>query len=165
MARTFTNTPEPRYVEKAKHAEHIAGLENLGLDAIQNFEELVKVIPTEIVIQNGKLYLAHDSVILTGQDGVPLADVIEKVMISDVPETATQGTLSEEQLNTLLSDESAYIMFNHEKFYLMDAGHTEGFLTYSHVGVDSNVIHTKTITITVSTRAWILVDVEHVANN
>lgn len=164
MARTYTNVPEPRYVEKAKHAEHVAGLEGLGLDAIRNFEELVKVIPTEIIIQNGKLYLAHDSIILTGQDGVPLSDVIERVEISDVPETATQGTLTEEQLDTLLTDESAYIMFNHEKFYLMDAGHTEGFLTYSHVGVDSNVIHTKTFTITVSTRGWVLTDVEHSAN-
>lgn len=165
MGRTYTNTPEPRYVEKAKTAEHIAGLEGLGLDGIQNFEELVRVIPTEIVIQNGKLYLAHDSIILTGQDGVPLADVIEKVEITNVLPTAKQGSLSKEQLNVLLTDESAYVMFNHEKFYLMDSGHTAGFLTYSHVGIDSNVIHIKTITITVSTRGWVLSDVEHITNN
>lgn len=160
MSRTYTNTPEPRYVAKAKRAEHIAGLEGLSLDAVQNFEELVKVIPTEIVVQDGKLYLAHDSVILTGQDGLPLADVIEKVEITDVLPTATQGSLTASQLAILLNDESAYIMFNHEKFYLMDAGHTSGFLTYSHVGADSNVIHVKTFTITVSTRGWVLTDLE-----
>lgn len=158
--RTFTDVAEPRYVEKAKHAEHIAGLEGLGLDAIQNFEELVKAIPTEIIVQNGRLYLAHDTIVLSGQDGLPLNDLIEVVEITDVLPTATQGTLTETQLATLLADKSAYIMFNHEKFYLMDEGHTEGFLTYSHVGVDSNIIHLKTFTITVNTRGWVITDVE-----
>ena len=138
MSRTFTDTPEPRYVEKAKVAEKLAGQEGLTLDNIDNFEDFLKVIPTEIVVKDGRLYLAHDTVILTGQDGLPLADLIEKVMINDVPTTATQGTLTEAQLATLQNDAAAYIMFNHEKFYLMDEGHTEGFLTYSHVGVDSN---------------------------
>lgn len=164
MSRTYTNVPEPRYVEKAKHAEHITGLDGLGLNAIQNFEELLKVIPTEIVINNGKLYLAHDSIILTGQDGVPLSDVIEKVEITDVVPTATQGVLTDAQLALLMNDESAYIMFNHEKFYLMDSGHTAGFLTYSHVGVDSNEIHVKTFTITISTKGWVLTDVVLDAN-
>lgn len=154
--RTFTDTPEPRYVERAKHLD---GMENLSLDNIANLEELLKVIPTEIQVKDGKLYLAHDTVILTGQDGLPLVDLIEKVMINDVPVTATQGTLTEAQLATLQNDAAAYIMFNHEKFYLMDEGHTEGFLTYSHVGVDSDVIHIKTITITINTRGWVMTDV------
>lgn len=154
--RTFTDTPEPRYVERAKHVDGLAGLD---LNNISNIEELIKVIPTEIQVKDGKLYLAHDTIILTGQDGLPLADLIEKVEITDVPETATQGTLSEAQLTTLQNDAAAYIMFNHEKFYLMDEGHTEGFLTYSHVGVDSDVIHIKTITITINTRGWVMTDV------
>lgn len=154
--RTFTDTPEPRYVERAKHLD---GMDGLSLNNIANLEELLKVIPTEIQVKDGKLYLAHDTVILTGQDGLPLVDLIEKVMINDVPVTATQGTLTEAQLTTLQNDAAAYIMFNHEKFYLMDEGHTEGFLTYSHVGVDSDVIHIKTITITINTRGWVMTDV------
>lgn len=159
MSRTFTDTPEPRYVERAKVAEKLAGQEGLTLDNIDNFEDFLKVIPTEIVVKDGKLYLAHDTIILTGQDGLPLTGLIEKVEITDVPETAVQGTLTEAQLNTLQNDAAAYIMFNHEKFYLMDEGHTEGFLTYAHVGVDSDIIHIKTITITINTRGWVMTDV------
>lgn len=82
------------------------------------------------------------------------------VEFDDFPETATQGTITEEQLAILQDNENNYIMFNHEKFYLMDIGHTEGFLTYSHVGVENNVFMIKAISITVSTKAWQLLVTE-----
>lgn len=71
-------------------------------------------------------------------------------------ETAKNGTLTAEQLATLQANETNYIMFNHEKYYLMDKGHTEGYLTYTHVGYENNQQWIKAITITISTLAWVL---------
>lgn len=78
------------------------------------------------------------------------------VSIDDVPTTATNGTLTETQLNTLLTNSNAYILFNNEKYYLMDEGHTEDYYTYTHIGYDNNIQWVKSITITVSTLAWVL---------
>lgn len=148
MSRTYTDVAEPRYVERAKHCD----------EANADFEALVKVVPTEIIVKDGKLYLAHDTVILTGQTGLPISSLIQKVEITGIPASATNGTLTDAQLALLQSDETAFIMFNHEKFYLMDEGHTEGFLTYTHVGIDNDEIHIKTFTITIATKAWVLTD-------
>lgn len=149
MARTYSDTPEPRYVERAKHCD----------DPNSDYESLVKVMPTEIVLKDGKLFLAHDTQILTGQDGLALSSLATPVEITDVPDTAVNGTLTASQLATLQNNEAAYIMFNHEKFYLMDEGHTEGYLTYTHVGYDNGDTHIKTLTITLNTKAWVINDV------
>lgn len=85
-------------------------------------------------------------------------DRVFGVEITDVPSAATNGTLTEIQLATLQASDSNYIMFNNEKYYLNDKGHTEGYLTYSHVGAQSDEIYLKTITITISTRAWVLLE-------
>lgn len=72
------------------------------------------------------------------------------------PSTATQGTLSTSNLNKLVNSEIAYIIFNNEKYYLEDKGHTAGYLTYSHVGYENAAHILKTITITINTGAWVL---------
>lgn len=92
--------------------------------------------------------------------GIPSA-----VEFDNFPETATQGNLTEEQLVILQHSENNYIMFNHEKFYLMDIGHTEGFLTYGHIGVENNVFMIKAISITISTRAWKMLVTELTPNS
>lgn len=73
-----------------------------------------------------------------------------------LPASATNGTLTAEQLALLQSSENNYIMFQHEKYYLEDKGHVEGYITYTHTGYESNTYWIKSITITVSTRAWVL---------
>lgn len=84
--------------------------------------------------------------------------IIEQVSVITIEAmpTATEGILTDEQLQVLQENDSNYIMFNHEKFYLNDKGHIEGFLTYSHLGYENNNMYAKTITITVSTKSWIL---------
>lgn len=79
-----------------------------------------------------------------------------KAITIDALEAATNGTLTAEQLATLQADETNYIMFNHEKYYLMDKGHIEGYLTYSHVGYENNTMWLKSITVTISTLGWVL---------
>lgn len=73
-----------------------------------------------------------------------------------LPASATNGVLTAEQLALLQASENNYIMFQHEKYYLEDKGHVEGYITYTHTGYESNTYWIKSITITVSTRAWVL---------
>ena len=73
-----------------------------------------------------------------------------------LPASATNGTLTVEQLALLQSSENNYIMFQHEKYYLEDKGHVEGYITYTHTGYENSTYWIKSITITVSTRAWVL---------
>lgn len=82
--------------------------------------------------------------------------VTVQVVNIDSPATATNGTLTAAQLATLQASDQNYIMFNHEKYYLGDKGHQEGFLTYSHVGYENGSHFLKSITITISTLAWVL---------
>lgn len=70
--------------------------------------------------------------------------------------TGTSGTLTSSQLAILRSNEDCKIMFNNEVYRLEDKGHTEGYLTYTHNGYDNNEHWQKCITITISTRSWVL---------
>lgn len=73
-----------------------------------------------------------------------------------LPASATNGVLTVEQLALLQSSENNYIMFQHEKYYLEDKGHVEGYITYTHTGYENSTYWIKSITVTVSTRAWVL---------
>lgn len=72
------------------------------------------------------------------------------------PSTATNGTLTQGQLVTLQESDLNYIIFNNEIYSLNDKTHTADTLTYSHVGFENGKHLLKTISITVSTRAWVL---------
>lgn len=82
---------------------------------------------------------------------------IVNVEITGVPASATSGVLSQEQLGMLQSSNNTAIIFNEEKYVLMDIQHEDGFLVFSHVGHDTiNEFFIKCITVTISTRAWVL---------
>lgn len=70
--------------------------------------------------------------------------------------TATNGTLTAEQLAKLQANDLNYIIFNNEFYYLGDKGYQEGYLGYTHNGYENSTGWQKTITITISTRAWAL---------
>lgn len=83
-------------------------------------------------------------------------DTAEAVII-DSPVTATSGVLTQAQLTTLQASDSNYIIFNNELYRLDDKQFNEGFLIYSHVGQDNTKnIFIKEISITISTRGWVL---------
>lgn len=89
-----------------------------------------------------------------GQDGT----VIESIFIQG-PSTATQGTLTVAQVNTLGRNDENYIVFNNEIYNLQDKEHDSGYLIYSHIGHNStNDFMIKCITITKSTRSWVLTE-------
>lgn len=76
----------------------------------------------------------------------------------NAPSTSTNGQLTKEQLDTLQSNAGAYLMFNNEVYRLQDTQHISGYLVYSHLGFENTTSKymIKCITITVSTRGWVL---------
>lgn len=94
-------------------------------------------------------------------DGVlTLREVIKlgepTTVVIDTEPTETNGTLTRKQLEILQASEENKIMFNHEKYYLMKIEDTQGFLTYTHIGIENGIIYIKTFTITVNTKSWVL---------
>lgn len=77
------------------------------------------------------------------------------------PDTAQNGTLTDEQFSTLQNDSSARIKLNNEYYILMDEGHTEGIINYIHTGWNGETDQTKSINITTATKAWTLKIGEH----
>lgn len=88
--------------------------------------------------------------------GLSDEDIARSVTLSN-PSTATNGTLTELELSTLLASNLNFIIFNNEIYYLSDKGHTEGIVSYTHNGWNGAAIQNKSINITLSTREWTLV--------
>lgn len=142
----------------------IPGIEAVDLTTVENIEQVDKGY--KIYYSQGDVTIpivAGEGVVIDiAEDETSLEfhidgnNIVEEVEITDVSASAVEGTLTTEQMTTLQLNDANYIMFNHEKYILMDKGHTEGLLGYSHVGVENNVINIKNITITISTRGWIL---------
>lgn len=74
------------------------------------------------------------------------------------PSTSTNGQLTAAQLSILQQNKGSYLMFNNEIYRLQDNEHESGYLVYSHIGYDNTeqTYKIKCITITVSTRGWVL---------
>lgn len=82
----------------------------------------------------------------------------EKVSIT-VQAGTSSGTVTDEQLVKLQENEANYIEMVNDKeiYYLNDNGHVDGYLTYSHVGIENSKATIKTLTITVSTKSFVIV--------
>lgn len=76
-----------------------------------------------------------------------------------LPQGATRGTLTEEQLTILSASPQNYIEMVNDKelYYLNDPGHESGFYTYSHVGIENSKATIKTLTITVRAKSFVIV--------
>lgn len=85
----------------------------------------------------------------------------EEVQIT-APITSTNGRLSTAQLATLQANKGAYLMFNNEIYRLQDTQHESGYLVYSHIGYEDSTAtyKVKCITVTISTRNWVLTERE-----
>lgn len=92
-----------------------------------------------------------------GPQGPAGAD-IQIVTITGIPSTATQGTLTQTQVQTLLDHPGNYIQFFNENFYPQDVETDEGYIVYSHVGMFEGNMKIKTITLTIATGGWVLTE-------
>ena len=82
--------------------------------------------------------------------------------ISGVPTNSTSGTLPGDVSWTYLKGhpEKLRLLFNKEFYQFADNQHTAGKLVFSHVGYESGQLIVKTITITISTRGWVLTTIK-----
>lgn len=114
-----------------------------------------------ITIDSGAL--GRSTITLTSKKASSGAKIVRLINETDLqaieittPESGTNGTLTDEQLAVLKHSNSNYIILNKECYYLADNEHMSGYRVYSHVGYESSTYFTKCITITLSTKAWVL---------
>lgn len=79
-----------------------------------------------------------------------------QVLTISAPAAATNGIFTDAEFNALQMSDNVSIMFNHEKYYLNDNDHIAGYKTYTHVGYENNSTIIKAITVTISTKSWVL---------
>ena len=102
---------------------------------------------------------------VTYSNGVPTAiDSLTKSSIEGLlgysiiltPDNATQGTLTQEQVDVLRFNPNAYLVLNNELYYLNNNQSTPGILVYTHNGYDGQKGIRKYISVTISTRGWVM---------
>lgn len=86
----------------------------------------------------------------------PAGTGVEIVYITGISETATEGTLSSEDVATLTASPMNYIQFFNENFYPQDVEIEKGYIVYSHVGTLDNITKIKTLVLTIATGGWVL---------
>ena len=77
-------------------------------------------------------------------------------IITLTPASATQGTLTPDEVNELTTDTSVKLQLNNEFYYLNDNQHTPGVLVYTHNGYHGQKGIRKCISVTISTRGWVM---------
>lgn len=78
----------------------------------------------------------------------------------NLPVNADQGTLSVEQFEELISSPYNTIKCNNEYYRLNDDMTESGYLVYSHTGQHTGKTYVKTLTITISTRGFVIETIE-----
>lgn len=90
---------------------------------------------------------------------------VGEVVSITAPAGATNGTLTTPQLQAINRyicsfnggfNNNTWILLNNERYYPMSYGHQEGYRTYANVEYESNDFTIKSITVTLSTGAWVL---------
>lgn len=98
------------------------------------------------------------------EDGTHLVVRLDKSQevqyVELTPATAKNGTLTVTQWNILQANKGNCIILNNEIYRLADGENVEGLITYVHTGWDGTARKDKSISITVSTKAWTLVEAE-----
>lgn len=74
-------------------------------------------------------------------------------IIVTVPSGATQGTLTETQYQSLISNDNNWVVIDNERYLLMDKQHEAGMLVYTHDGYSTKGTQ-KYFCLTMSTRAF-----------
>lgn len=77
-------------------------------------------------------------------------------IITLTPASATQGTLTQDEVNELTTDMSVKLQLNNELYYLNNNQSTPGVLVYTHNGYDGQKGVNKYISVTISTRGWVM---------
>ena len=98
------------------------------------------------------------------EDGTHLVVRLDKSQevqyVELTPASEIRGILTDTQWNILQANKGNCIIHNNEIYRLADNQSVSGLITYVHTGLDGTSRLDKSISITVSTKAWILVITE-----
>lgn len=117
-------------------------------------------------IQTGEIYLpikgGNGITVGTASDNKFLEVKVDQhtyfhYTITGVSSSSTNGTLAQEIVDALKVADMAIVTFNNENYYKADNQHTTGKLVFSYVGYEESKLIIKTITITIATKGWVLI--------
>lgn len=133
------------------------------IDTITTSSDITIINKTNTTFDITTEYVSAGIITITSKKASSGAKIVRLINETDLqaieittPESGTNGTLTDEQLAVLKHSNSNYIILNKECYYLADNEHMSGYRVYSHVGYESSTYFTKCITITLSTKAWVL---------
>lgn len=93
----------------------------------------------------------------TNKQDITSLEAEASIEVIITPASATSGTLTEEQYNTLITNDNCYIKLN-EVVYTLSKNSATGVLIYSSKYL-SDTKTMRTITVTKSTKAWVMAEV------
>lgn len=133
------------------------------IDTITTSSDITITNKTNTTFHITTEYVSAGIITITSKKASSGAKIVRLINETDLqaieittPESGTNGTLTDEQLAVLKHSNCNYIILNKECYYLADNEHMSGYRVYSHVGYESSTYFTKCITITLSTKAWVL---------
>ena len=133
------------------------------IDTITTSSDITIINKTNTTFYITTEYVSAGIITITSKKASSGAKIVRLINETDLqaieittPESGTNGTLTDEQLAVLKHSNRNYIILNKECYYLADNEHMSGYRVYSHVGYESSTYFTKCITITLSTKAWVL---------
>lgn len=108
---------------------------------------------------NGANELAGQALSLaqTNEQDITSLKAEASIEVTITPASATSGILTEEQYNTLITNDNCYIKLN-EVVYALSKNSATGVLIYSSKYL-SDTKTVRTITVTKSTKAWVMTEV------
>lgn len=86
--------------------------------------------------------------------GMEVIDLVEASV--NATSEATSGTIKDEYWEDITKDGIIGIKLNNEYYITSDDGHTPGVKSFTHVGWNGNANQTKSINVTLETKAWAL---------
>ena len=88
------------------------------------------------------------------EGGVEVYDLTE-ISVNATNE-ATSGTIKDDYWTNITDDKIICLKLNNEYYYTSDDGHTPGVKSFTHTGWNGNANQTKSINVTLETKAWAL---------
>ena len=143
-------------MDATSHKNFVVSIDQSVTEQISQNETDINEHTSQIATINDTLS-AQDKLITQIEDDVDSLENISKTKVQEITLTgSTGGTITSEQLSTLQADDSNYIILNDEIYRLADKQDASGYRVYTHTGLDNSSFFTKSLTITISSRAWTL---------
>lgn len=125
---------------------------NLNKAVIAALTDDNRTIPTED--QQATFKAAWGFTASQYEAGLKVLDLVD-ISVNATKE-ATSGTINDASWEDIIADEVICLKFNNEYYITSDDEHTPGVKSFTHVGWNGNANQTKSINITLSSKAWVL---------